>query len=419
MPQNTKSVPWNKFTRFIYDVADRLILEPQLASRLAVLSYGRTTTLDIGFNNYISKSDLLSQVQTIPPKKLGGHFLSNGLKYISNDMNPDFRPEAKLVILLILSSPGRSDENEIIDAVQSVGRLGRNMRGSAVIHVIHSDNNSLSSELRGLQSSNSRGLLQSGVETIFHPIGDVENNALERFNIGSILVDDLGACVNPEIIVPTTQPILTTMPEPMFTTETPLQTTPYMAELETSTAILSELTTLYMEATPEFIGSLPPPPPPIMPPQAPPHFERYIVKKFDNVATTADIDDVVPTTRGFPATTNTPIPPTNSRKRRRPPPPPPPPPLPPNPPSEGMYRQPVTFSVSVTATPKPAGERKRKPIPPPPPPPPPPPGPPATIIYEPMTTPEPIIPNVTPRPTTGFDEPMTTAMAPTGKPLSF
>ena len=308
MPQNTKSVPWNKFIKFISDIADRIILEAELASRLSVLSYGRTSTLDIGFDNYISKADLMNQIQTIPPKKLGGHFLSNGLKYISNDMNPDFRPEAKLVILLILSSPGRSDENEIIDAVQSVGRLGRNMRGGAVIHVIHSDNNSLSSELRGLQSSNSRGLLQSGVETIFHPIGDVENNALDRFNIGSILVDDLGACVNPEIIVPTTQPVFTTMPEMAFTTDVPVQTTQYIRQIETSTAILNELTTLYQTASPEFIGSLPPPPPPIMPPQAPPHFERFIVKKFDNVETTADTDQVVPTTQGYQPTTNPPVP---------------------------------------------------------------------------------------------------------------
>ena len=88
--------------------------------------------------------------------------------------------------------------------------------------------------------------------------------------------------------------------------------------------------------------------------------------------------------------------------------------MPPHPPSEGLYRQPVTFTVSVTATPKPT---KRRPIPPPPPPPPPPPGPPATIIFEPITTQQPI-PDVTIRPTTGFEDEMTTAMPPTGKYIS-
>ena len=283
--QNSKSVDWRKFSDFMRDLADRLILR-QNASRLAILSYSRTANEHISFTDYAGKSSLFDRINEVEKggrNNAGGHLVDKGIKYISDDMFQDvrsgtfddlrkLRSNSNIVILVLLSSSSRSDPIEIQQTISSLDRRLSSIRASraasiAELHVIHS--NKVSSSQLNAFITDSPNLV-----TKLHNIGAVESDGLRRFQFDREIFDPIGVCLTfetinttPEMLMPTTMPI--------FFDADP--TEDYLDTLESSTELLTTLTTIISES-PSIID-IPPPPPPMFPPAAPPHINRIILSK--------------------------------------------------------------------------------------------------------------------------------------------
>ena len=137
----------------------------------------------------------------------------------------------------------------------------------AELHVIHSNEVS-SSQLNVIISKPPK------LVTELHSIGAVERDGLRRFQFDREIFDPIGVCLTfetinttPEMLMPTTMPIFFE-PDP---------TEDYLDTLESSTELLTTLTTIISES-PSIID-IPPPPPPMFPPAAPPHINRIILSK--------------------------------------------------------------------------------------------------------------------------------------------
>ena len=89
MPQSSKSMPWGRVQNFMTEVADRLILNEKYAGRMAVLTFGRQPRLEIGFDSYNGKQDLLDRIAQLEKSDQGGHFIDkeSGLYHY-----PSFEP---------------------------------------------------------------------------------------------------------------------------------------------------------------------------------------------------------------------------------------------------------------------------------------------------------------------------------------
>ena len=75
MPQSSKSMPWGRVQNFMTEVADRLVLNEKYAGRMAVLTFGRQPRLEIGFDSYNGKQDLLERIAQLEKSDQGGHFI--------------------------------------------------------------------------------------------------------------------------------------------------------------------------------------------------------------------------------------------------------------------------------------------------------------------------------------------------------
>ena len=280
--QNSKSVDWRKFTDFMRDLADRLILR-QNASRLSILSYSRTANEHISFTDYAGKSSLFDRINEVEKggrNNAGGHLVDKGVKYISDDMFQDvrsggfedsrkLRSNSNIVILVLLSSSSRSDPIEIQQTISSLDRRLSSIRTSRVnsvaeLHVIHS--NKVSSSQLNAFITDSPNLV-----TKLHNFGAIESDGLRRFQFDREIFEPIGVCLTFETIQTTPEFMPTTMPFFVDPTED------YLDTLESSTELLSTLTTIINES-PSIID-IPPPPPPMFPPAAPPHINRIILAK--------------------------------------------------------------------------------------------------------------------------------------------
>ena len=85
MPQSSKSMPWGRVQNFMTEVADRLVLNEKYAGRMAVLTFGRQPRLEIGFDSYNGKQDLLDRISQLEKSDQGGHFIDkeSGLYHYS------------------------------------------------------------------------------------------------------------------------------------------------------------------------------------------------------------------------------------------------------------------------------------------------------------------------------------------------
>ena len=312
--QNSKSVDWRKFTEFMRDLASRLILR-QDASRLAILSYSRTANEHIGFTDYSNKNSLFDRINEVEKggrNNAGGHLVDKGVKYISDDMFQDLRSQdgfedlrklrsnSNIIILVLLSSSSRSDPIEIQQTISSLDRRLSSLRAErasaiAELHVIHSNKVS-SSQLNAFITDS------TNLNTKLHNIGAVESDGLRRFQFDREIFEPVGVCLTfrttttPEMI-PTTVPFIT-FPDP---------TEDYLSTLESSSDLLSTLSTIIESTEPFNMLDIPPPPPPMFPPAAPPHIKRIILSKESQLSTEAFIDF---TEAEFTTTTSTTMMPT-------------------------------------------------------------------------------------------------------------
>ena len=288
LPQNSNSVRWDKFKEFMSYFSRKLWLHPE-ASRVAVVPFGRKASTEdiIDFDDYSTKNDLLEKIKLSEKKKVRGHFVEKGLKHITVDMNVmgSFRRDAQLIVMLIMSSKSRSDDDEIRDAITGLGRMSNSVSGVKVF-ILHS------SEVPELQLDALQH--QQGFQRLEHVKFDVGPRegfnppALHGMNrtLAKSIIEDLAACVDPDIIddVQTTvfpvEPFAQTTDFPPFdatTFEPPMFTTfPDFPDPGTEFSTLLTTMATLMESTTEPLF-FPPPPPPIGPPPLPARLQKVLI----------------------------------------------------------------------------------------------------------------------------------------------
>jgi hypothetical protein len=345
----------------------------------------------------------------------------------------DFRSDAKLIVIVIISSRTKSDDTEIRDAILALSRM-RNSISGVQIWILHSSEVP-DDQLDALQHQQIG--LTSDVVHMKYDIGP--NNGIRPLpglnkGLRNDIIDQLNACVDIEDIETTpfmeTTPAYESTPFPDVSTTAPFPggpmfTTPFDdpstivvdPTLDTTLEIFTQTMTLFTTMFPPESGStidptiaFPPPPPPIGPPMLPPRLQKVLLDTAETTETPPTTGSMITEPGPTIASTDipvitTPVTPVKRPPRLKPPPPPPPipPPLPPR----------IDFEVVRTTTePVPGTQKPRRFLPPPPPPPPPPPVPPRAILIEPTEKPP-----LQPDPTDSTD-PSGPTTDPTGKTIN-
>ncbi|CAG5104644.1 Oidioi.mRNA.OKI2018_I69.chr1.g1417.t1.cds [Oikopleura dioica] len=360
--------------------SNSIVLHPD-AARVAVVPFARAPISEqiIGFNGYADREGLLERIDfEVVKRSLRGHSVDKGLKYISSDMENDFRSDATMVVIIVMTSSSRSDEIEIADGIRALGRRAvSNMRGLK-LYILHSDTVP-PSQIRALMPR----MVEPEVEMIAINIG---NGDRPQLDVAGRIIEEINACAE-DVVIATTQgmPEFITTPEPFielttepivdtfaFTTESffppsfPTLST-FAEEMTEFTRVITTMASI-IDSTTGTIATMLPPPPPMSPPMLPPRLERVLL----DAKTKPTLEPVATTASPVDATT------APKKKKLRPPPPPPMPP-PPAPPR-------VTFDVVKPAKPDEGKKPPRRFLPPPPPPPPPPPIRPTAILVDPAPT---------------------------------
>lgn len=298
LPQNSNSVRWSNFEQFMHDFSRKLWINNE-ASRVAIVPFGRKPTSDdiINFIDYSTKTELLEKIRATGKSSIRGHFIEKGLKYISNEMlvAGDFRQDAKLIVIVIITSRTKSDDTEIRDAIAGLGRM-RTLNSGVQIWILHSSEVP-DDQLSALQHQNAG--FNNNILHYKYDIGpnlDTRNGQRPLAKLNKILRDEiiekLNACVDPDVVEVTT-PMIELATTPMIIDEVSTPDEPFFPE--TTMPVFTTMPDDGMDAMNEMFAttmemissmfttqtgtlSIPPPPPPIGPPPLPPRLQKVLLE---------------------------------------------------------------------------------------------------------------------------------------------
>lgn len=306
LTQNSNSVRLQPIKKFMKNLTKKIVLHPD-AARVAVVPFARAPISEqiIGFNGYADKNGLLDRIEfEVVKRSLRGHSVDKGLKYVSSEMENDFRSDATMVVVIVMTSSSRSDEIEIADGIRALGRRAvSNMRGLK-LYILHSDTVP-PTQIQALMPR----MVEPEVEMVAINIGSGDRPQLD---VAGRIIEEINACAE-DVLIATTQgmpdflttdaPFIQLTTEPIidtfaFTTESivPPSINPTLASFtEEMTEFTRVLTTMasIITSTTGTIATMLPPPPPMSPPMLPPRLERVLL----DAKTKPTLEPVVTTTR--------------------------------------------------------------------------------------------------------------------------